>query len=120
MFFVMVPFRKEGRSLKKPDYYAVLGVAKTADSEEIRRAYRRASLACHPDRFPDDPDKAAEFRRVTEAYEVLSNPEKRRRHDQSAGVTLRHGAGGAVEDYFCRAFAVSTASGAKPPEGGIR
>jgi len=63
------------------DPYLLLGVGHDADLAEIKRAYRRAALACHPDRHPDDPTAAERFRWVTEAYAVLSDPERRRALD---------------------------------------
>ncbi|EDM79643.1 chaperone protein DnaJ [Plesiocystis pacifica SIR-1] len=65
---------------KKPDYYAVLGIARNADDAEIKKAYRRIALESHPDRFPDDPDAHERFRQASEAYEVLSDPERRARY----------------------------------------
>jgi len=63
------------------DPYLLLGVGHDADLAEIKRAYRRAALACHPDRHPDDPTAAERFRRVTEAYAILSDSERRRALD---------------------------------------
>src|SRR5688572_26288473 len=77
----------------KRDYYEILGVARTADGEEIKRSYRKLAMKYHPDRA--DGDKAAaeiKFKECAEAYEVLSDPEKRRRYDQfgHAGVGGHH------------------------------
>ncbi len=81
------------------DYYALLGVSRDASPEEIKRAYRRLALQCHPDRNPDDPEAAERFKAVTEAYEVLSDPRKRQRYDAFGHEGLR-GAGVEVEDVF--------------------
>ena len=62
------------------DYYAVLGVRKDANAEEIKKAYRRLARELHPDVNPD-PVTQERFKEITQAYEVLSDPEKRR-HDQ--------------------------------------
>ncbi|RME86102.1 MAG: molecular chaperone DnaJ, partial [Zetaproteobacteria bacterium] len=72
----------------KRDYYEILGVPRDADLNTIKRAYRKLALKYHPDRNPDDPEAAEKFKEITEAYEVLSDPEKRRRYDQfgHAGV----------------------------------
>jgi len=74
--------------VSKRDYYEVLGVAKDADENTIKRAYRKLAMKYHPDRNPDDKEAAERFREVTEAYEVLSDREKRARYDQygHAGV----------------------------------
>ena len=68
--------------MAKRDYYDVLGVAKGADADEIKKAYRKMAIKYHPDK--NEGDKAAEekFKEAAEAYEVLSNPEKRQRYNQ--------------------------------------
>ena len=63
--------------MSKRDYYEVLGVEKGADQKEIKKAYRRLAQKFHPDRNPDDTSAAEKFREVSEAYEVLSDGEKR-------------------------------------------
>ena len=63
--------------MSKRDYYEVLGVEKGADQKEIKKAYRRLAQKFHPDRNPDDNTAAEKFREVSEAYEVLSDGEKR-------------------------------------------
>jgi DnaJ-class molecular chaperone len=66
------------------DYYDVLGVSRTAGPDDIKKAYRRLALQWHPDRHPAGEREAAEskFKRISEAYEVLSDPEKRKRYDE--------------------------------------
>lgn len=66
---------------KRRSHYEILGVNRTADEEEIKRAFRRRALRVHPDRNPGDPRAAAKFNRVNEAYEVLSDPDRRRAYD---------------------------------------
>jgi len=73
-------------------YYGVLGVARDASPEDIRRAYRRCAIKYHPDRNPDDKQAETRFKQCAEAYEVLSDPDKRRRYDQFGKAGLR-GAG---------------------------
>ncbi|MGH7264210.1 MAG: DnaJ domain-containing protein, partial [Candidatus Rokuibacteriota bacterium] len=63
------------------DYYKVLGVAKSADAAAIKQAYRRLARKYHPDQNPGDKTAVERFKEVAEAYEVLSDPEKRRRYD---------------------------------------
>ena len=79
----------------KRDYYEVLGVEKTASADEIKRAYRKSAMKYHPDRNPGDKEAEEKFKELGEAYEVLSNDEKRQRYDQFgfAGVDPNYGAG---------------------------
>jgi len=64
------------------DYYKKLGVARTASADEIRSAYRKLALKYHPDRNPDDKAAEEKFKEINEAYQVLSDPQKRARYDQ--------------------------------------
>lgn len=66
----------------KRDYYEVLGLSKEAGPGEVKKAYRRAAHKHHPDRNPDEPEAEEKFKEASEAYEVLSSPEKRQRYDQ--------------------------------------
>ncbi len=63
------------------DYYKTLGVEKTADTEEIKKAYRKLALKYHPDRNPNNPTAEQKFKTISEAYAVLSDPEKRKQYD---------------------------------------
>ncbi len=84
---------------QKRDYYEVLGVGKNADEAAIKKAYRKLAHQYHPDKNPDNKEAEAKFKEVNEAYEILSNPEKRKLYDQFgfAGVDQNYqaGAGGA-------------------------
>ena len=80
-------------SIKK-DYYEVLGINKNADDKAIKKAYRKLAKKYHPDINPGDANAEAKFKEVTEAYEILSNPEKRKLYDQF-GHAAFDGTGGA-------------------------
>lgn len=70
------------------DYYHVLGVGRRASVEEIKKAFRRIARETHPDANPGDPDSAGRFREAAQAYEVLSDPERRRRYDRGDTIDL--------------------------------
>lgn len=80
----------------KRDYYEVLGVAKTASADEIKKSYRKLAMQYHPDRNPDNKEAAEKFKEICEAYEVLSDTDKRHRYDQygHAGMKSAFGPGG--------------------------
>lgn len=86
------------------DYYEVLGVARDASEDEIKRAYRKMALQNHPDHNPDNPEAEQRFKEAAEAYEVLRDPERRARYDQfgHAGVGNNgdFGGFGSAEDIF--------------------
>jgi molecular chaperone DnaJ len=79
---------------EKRDYYEVLSVERGASADEIRKAYKREALKHHPDRNPGDPAAEAKFKACNEAYQVLSDDEKRRIYDQFGHAGLEGGAGG--------------------------
>ena len=74
------------------DYYEILGVERSATADEIKRAYRKTAMKYHPDRNPDDAEAESRFKECAEAFEVLSDAEKRQRYDQYGHEGLR-GAG---------------------------
>ncbi|MBR2200716.1 MAG: molecular chaperone DnaJ [Bacteroidales bacterium] len=90
---------------EKRDYYEVLGVGKSASKDEIKKAYRKLAMQYHPDRNPGDKVAEEKFKEAAEAYEVLSDDQKRQRYDQfgHAGVSGAGGGGGFnmdIEDIF--------------------
>ena len=80
--------------MSKRDYYEVLGVARNASDEEVKKAYRRSAMKHHPDRNPGDKGAEAAFKECKEAYEVLSDGGKRRLYDQHGHAAFEHGMGG--------------------------
>lgn len=80
---------------EKRDYYEVLGVQKGASAEEIKKAYRKKAIQYHPDRNPDDKSAEEKFKEAAEAYDVLSDPEKRAKYDQFGHNMGPQGFGGA-------------------------
>lgn len=92
----------------KKDYYDVLGVNKDASAEDIKKSYRKLAMKYHPDRNPDNPKAEEQFKEVKEAYEVLTDDQKRAAYDQygHAGVdpSMGGGAGGAGFGGFSDAF----------------
>lgn len=89
---------------QKRDYYEVLGIAKNASEAEIKKAYRKLALKYHPDKNPDDKEAEEKFKEAAEAYEVLSDAQKRSRYDQfgHAGMGGAGGFGGGMnmDDIF--------------------
>lgn len=91
--------------MAKRDYYDILGLSKSASSDEIKKAYRKIAIKFHPDKNPDNPDAEDKFKEAAEAYEILSNQEKKQRYDQfghqSVGGGGFHGGGGmSMDDIF--------------------
>src|SRR5512136_1163403 len=75
----------------KRDYYEILGVSRNASQEEIKKAYRKLALKYHPDRNPNNKEAEEKFKEAAEAYEVLSDENKRSRYDQYGHEGLRAG-----------------------------
>ena len=90
---------------EKRDYYEVLGVDKGASAEDIKKAYRKKAIQYHPDKNPGDKEAEEKFKEAAEAYDVLSDPQKRARYDQfgHAGMSGQGGfssGGFSMEDIF--------------------
>ncbi len=85
--------------MAKRDYYEVLGVSRGASDDEIKRSYRRLAMKYHPDRNPDQPDAEEQFKEATEAFEVLSNDEKRSAYDRFGHSGLDGMQGGGFSDF---------------------
>lgn len=85
----------------KRDYYEVLGVSRDASAEDIKKAYRKMALKYHPDRNPGDAAAEEKFKEAAEAYDVLSNPDKKARYDQfgHAGMSGAAGGGGGFDGF---------------------
>jgi molecular chaperone DnaJ len=91
--------------MAKRDYYEILGLERSASQDEIKKSYRKIAIKYHPDKNPDDPSAEDKFKEAAEAYEVLSNPEKRQRYDrfghQGVGGSGGYGGGGmSMDDIF--------------------
>lgn len=82
------------------DYYETLGVARNASDDEVKQAYRRLAMKWHPDRNNGSPEAEAKFKEVTEAYDVLRDPQKRAVYDRFGAEGLRGGGGAAGYDHF--------------------
>jgi molecular chaperone DnaJ len=80
--------------MSKRDYYEILGVSKNAGEDEIKKAYRKLAIKYHPDKNPDDKAAEDKFKEAAEAYEILSNNEKRQRYDQFGHAGVGGSAGG--------------------------
>lgn len=107
------------------DYYKTLGVERSASEDEIKRAYRKLALRYHPDRNPGDEEAENKFKEINEAYQVLSDPEKRSRYDQLGDSYFRYqqrgGAPGGFnwEDWFTQSGGAGAAGGS-PYGGNVR
>ncbi len=112
-------------SHKQIDYYEILGVSRNADQETIKKAYRRLALEYHPDRNPNNPEAEERFKLISQAYEVLSDPEKRREYDLFGRVGGPSTSGSPyvdpfaqiIEEFFRGAYGGETRRRSAPPRG---
>jgi len=100
----------------KRDFYEILGVAKTATPEEIKKAYRKLAIKYHPDKNPGNTEAEEKFKEISEAYEVLSNTEKREQYDRFGKEGMNGGGGIDPFDIFGSFFGMggSSAAGGRP------
>ena len=85
---------------KKRDYYEILGVAKGASADEIKKAYRKLAVKLHPDKNPGDHTAENNFKELGEAYEAISDPDKRAAYDRYGHAAFAQG-GGAARGCSC-------------------
>ena len=92
--------------MSKRDFYEILGINRDASNDEIKKAYRKLAMKYHPDRNPDNPKAEEQFKEAKQAYEILSDAQKRAAYDQygHAGVDPQAGMGGAGAGGFADAF----------------
>lgn len=111
--------------MSKRDYYDILGVSRSASADEIKKAYRKLAIKYHPDKNPNDKSAEEKFKEAAEAYEVLSNPEKKQRYDHygHAGVGSSAASGGGyggggmnMEDIFSQFGDIFGGGGGSPFE----
>lgn len=84
--------------MSKRDYYEILGVSKTASEAELKSAFRKLAMQCHPDRHPGDKAAETKFKELNEAYQVLSDGQKRGAYDRYGHQAFEHGGGGGPAD----------------------
>jgi molecular chaperone DnaJ len=98
------------------NYYEILGVERSATTEEIKKSFRKVARETHPDANPNDPEAESRFKLAAEAYEVLSNPERRRKYDRGDAIDLSDlfsGVGG-LDDLLRSVFGDSGLFGSRP------
>ena len=80
--------------MAKRDYYEVLGLGKDADATAVKKAYRKLAIKYHPDKNPDNKEAEEKFKEAAEAYEILSDPDKKARYDRFGHAGVDPNAGG--------------------------
>ncbi len=115
--------------MAKPDFYETLEIPRDASAEDLKRAYRKLAMQCHPDRNPGDAKAEARFKDVSEAYDVLKDEQKRAAYDRYGHAAFENGGGGApggfdfgggagLGDIFDQMFGDFTGRGRRNPRGG--
>src|SRR5437588_5456677 len=106
----------------RPDYYKILGVGKNASDEEIKKAYRRLARKYHPDRNSGDKEAEERFKEISQAHDVLSDPEKRKAYDRGTGPFGFSTPGGFDPGSFAGGFGdiLSNLFGGSGPGGAAR
>ncbi|MEQ7802334.1 molecular chaperone DnaJ [Pedobacter sp. ASV1-7] len=109
--------------MSKRDYYDVLGVSRSTSADEIKKAYRKLAIKYHPDKNPDDKAAEEKFKEAAEAYEILSNPEKKQRYDHYGHAGVGGASGGGyggggmnMEDIFSQFGDIFGGGGGSPFE----
>ena len=87
--------------MSKRDFYDILGVTRSSSAEEIKKAYRKLAIKYHPDKNQGDKESEEMFKEAAEAYDVLSNPEKKQRYDQYGHAGMGAGGGGGAGGGLC-------------------
>lgn len=107
--------------MAKRDFYEILGIDRSANADDIKKAYRKMAIKYHPDKNPDDPSAEGKFKEAAEAYEALSDPNKRARYDQyghqGMGGASGGGSGGMNMDDIFSQFGDVFGDGGSPFEG---
>src|SRR4051795_161684 len=86
--------------MAKRDFYEVLGVSKTADADELKRAYRKLAMSYHPDRNPGDASAEQKFKEINEAYDILKDDQKRAAYDRYGHAAFEQGGAGGFNAGF--------------------
>src|SRR5438270_9622715 len=92
--------------MAKQDFYDILGVSRSANADELKRAYRKLAMQCHPDRNPGDKSAEHKFKEINEAYDVLKDDQKRAAYDRFGHAAFENGSRGPGGDFgFSGGFA---------------
>ena len=90
--------------MSKQDYYSVLGVAKASSNQEIKKAYKKLAMKYHPDKNPGDAVSETKFKNAKEAYEILTDTDKRRKYDEFGHAGIENNGQGGFNDAYGGGF----------------